>query len=74
MSDSTQTLRKARKNHQTVASRGRIMDYRKGAPTWIKALTEIITNSHQSFHSMMDDGHVFKEKPKILIKKNVYNK
>lgn len=60
-----------RKNNQRVAARGRIMDYRRGAPTWIKALTEIITNSHQSFHTMMDEGHEFKEKPKIVIVANI---
>ena len=71
MSRSTPTPNKPRKNHQTVAPRGRITDYRQGAPTWVKALTEIITNSHQSFHSMMYEGHTFKEKPKILIIANI---
>mgnify|MGYP001275984223 CR=1 FL=1 len=51
---------------QKEAARSMLANYKLGiADSWIKALTEILTNSHQSFHSMMDDGHVFKEKPKI---------
>ena len=56
-----------RRGTQTVAARGRIMDYLKGAETWLKALTEIVTNSHSSYDTMFDEGFKFKEEPKITI-------
>ena len=58
---------------QTVAARGRIMDYRLGAETWLKALTEIITNSWGSYDTMFDDGFQFKERPKIVIHADAKN-
>lgn len=41
---------------QKVATRSMLADYKLGiADSWVKALTELITNSHQNYHDMFND-------------------
>ena len=54
---------------QREAARSMLANYKLGiADSWIKALTELVTNSHQNYHDMIDDpAYVISEKPTIVI-------
>ena len=57
---------------QREAARSMLANYKLGiADSWIKAMTELITNSHQNYHDMIDDPeYTISEKPTIVIYAN----
>ena len=57
---------------QREAARSMLANYKLGiADSWIKALTELVTNSHQNYHDMIDNPkYTVSEKPTIVIYAN----
>ena len=60
---------------QREAARSMLGNYKDGiADSWIKAITELTTNSHQNYHDMIDDPeYTISEKPTIVIYANGVN-
>ena len=55
---------------QKEAARAMLANYKLGvADSWVKALTELVTNSHQNYQDMLNDPKFPKssEKPRIVI-------
>ena len=57
---------------QREAARSMLANYKLGiADSWIKAMTELVTNSHQNYHDMIDNPeYTVSEKPTIVIYAN----